>query len=292
LFWLLFFVGLYAVHYLYTRRSPLKLDKNSVVVITGACNGIGRQTARILAQRYKCKFIILDIMYSKFREVSAELEALGSVVTCFPCDLRSESSMNNALFNIRQSGATINVLINNAGIVVPKNFDKQTYADHVQTMAVNYLAPVFLTLGLRDRLKDGHVVTIASVASLMPGKQLSSYVASKHAIYGFFNCLRTELASRGDRSLTCSLICPYTTDTGFLKGFETRLNKIIPVLKEAEVGRIIADTVINRQEIVFIPFWIGFVVKLGSLLPECYKDKLVSWLDKSNYESNPELKTE
>lgn len=88
----------------------------------------------------------------------------------------------------------IDVLINNAGIVIPKNFDEQTYADHAKTMAVNYLAPVFFTLNLKDRLK-GHVVTIASIASLLRGKKLSSYVASKHAIYGFFNCMRTELAS-------------------------------------------------------------------------------------------------
>lgn len=245
LWWILIAVVIYLVHKLYTRRPLLQLDKNSLVVITGACNGIGRETARLLAQRHQCKLIILDIMSNKFKEVQAELEGLGSVVTCYKCDLSSENSMNDVLKEIRASGAMIDVLINNAGIVVPKNWDEQTYADHVKTMAVNYLAPVFFTLGLRDRLK-GHVVTIASIASLLRGNKLTSYMASKHAIYGFFNCLRTELAGQRNPTLTCSLICPYAIDTGMFTGFKTRLNKILPMLEVAEVGKIIADTVVNR----------------------------------------------
>lgn len=290
-FWVLFPVIVYGLHKLYTRRPPLQLDKNSLVVITGACNGIGRQTAKVLAQRHQCKFIILDIMSGKFKEVQAELEALGSVVTCYKCDLSSENSMNDVLKDIRASGAMIDVLINNAGIVVPKNFEEQTYADHVKTMAVNYLAPVFFTLGLRDRLK-GHVVTIASIASLLRGNKLTSYMASKHAIYGFFNCVRTELAGQRSPTLTCSMVCPYAIDTGMFTGFKTRLNKVLPMLKEAEVGKIIADTVVNREEVVFIPSWLGFVVKLTSLLPEYYIDRIAGYLDTSDYIGNPALKKE
>jgi hypothetical protein len=45
LFWVIFFGIVYLVHKLYTRRPNLILDKNSTVVITGACNGIGRRAA-------------------------------------------------------------------------------------------------------------------------------------------------------------------------------------------------------------------------------------------------------
>lgn len=45
LFCLGFFALVYVVWKLYSRKTPLKLDKNSVVVITGACNGIGKKTA-------------------------------------------------------------------------------------------------------------------------------------------------------------------------------------------------------------------------------------------------------
>lgn len=88
------------------------------------------------------------------------------------------------------------------------------------------------------------------------------------------------------------MVCPYAIDTGFFTGFETRLNKILPMLKEADVGKIIADTVLNRDEIVFIPFWLGFVTKVVSLLPEYYLDRITAYLDTSTFEGNPGLKKE
>lgn len=92
--WLIILAIIYIVHRLYIRRTPLQLDSNSVVVITGACHGIGRRTALVLAEKYKCRLVILDIMANKFREVQKELEDRGSVVACYKCDLSSESSMN------------------------------------------------------------------------------------------------------------------------------------------------------------------------------------------------------
>lgn len=63
-------------------------------------------------------------------------------------------------------------------------------------MNVNTIAPMILTrliLPYMIENKKGHIVFIASVASINHGLKLSDYVASKHAIYGFNNCLRLEL---------------------------------------------------------------------------------------------------
>lgn len=184
-------------------------------------------------------------MSHKFKEVTQSLEALGSVVTCHKVDLSSEDSIKDVADEIIKSGVAIDLLINNAGIVIPKRFEEQTYRDHQKTMAVNYLAPVYLTLLLKNRIK-GHIVTIASIASLLRGNNLSSYVASKHAVYGFFNCLRTECCTYGIKNLTFSLVCPYAINTGMFEGFETKLNKIIPMLDETHVGKIIANTCVNK----------------------------------------------
>lgn len=66
LVWLAVFALLYSIHKVVTRRTPLLLDKNSVIIITGACNGLGRATANLLAQRYRCTIVVLDIMSHKF----------------------------------------------------------------------------------------------------------------------------------------------------------------------------------------------------------------------------------
>lgn len=84
-----FLALVYVIWKLYSRKTPLKLDKNSVVVITGACNGIGKKTAEELARRHQPRIIILDIMSHKFKEITQSLEALGSVVTCYKVDLSS-----------------------------------------------------------------------------------------------------------------------------------------------------------------------------------------------------------
>lgn len=121
--WIVILIIVYFVHRLYVKKTPLQLDSNSVVVITGACNGIGRRTALLLAERYKCRIVILDIMANKFRDVQKELEDKGSVVACYKCDLSSENSMNDVLKEIRANYDKIDVLINNAGIVIPKAWD-------------------------------------------------------------------------------------------------------------------------------------------------------------------------
>jgi short-subunit dehydrogenase len=64
----------------------------------------------------------------------------------------------------------IDVLINNAGIIIPKTHENLSYEDHLRTLQVNYLAPVHLTTSLLTNLNGGHVVTIASVASIFQGQ--------------------------------------------------------------------------------------------------------------------------
>lgn len=63
-------------------RKPLVLNKDSVVVLTGGCDGLGRLTALDLAKRYQVKLVILDIQVQKFEALQNEIEALGSQVQC------------------------------------------------------------------------------------------------------------------------------------------------------------------------------------------------------------------
>lgn len=286
---LIIILVLFILNRLLNRKAPVLLDANSVVVITGAAQGIGRLTALELARRHKCRFILMDILEDKVKGVVAELQALGCLAISYKVDLTSVDSMNEVLTDIKAKNPQIDVLINNAGIVIPKGWDEQTYGHHLKTIAVNYLAPVHMTLSLKDHLK-GHVVTIASVAALLRGLKLTSYCASKHAIYGFNHCLRTELAAENNKKITSSMVCPYAINTGFFEGFETRINKIVPMLDEKHVAGIIADTAVNRSEVVFIPWYFGFLIKFMSVFPEYYLDRLTAWLDTSTYKNNPGLK--
>lgn len=62
-------IVVYKLHKRITKRKPLVLNKDSVVVLTGGCDGIGRLTAIELAKHYKSKLIILDIQAQKFQDL-------------------------------------------------------------------------------------------------------------------------------------------------------------------------------------------------------------------------------
>lgn len=72
-FWLIFIVivlVLYRLNKLITKKKPLVLTKDSVVVLTGGCDGIGRLTAIQLAKHYQSKLVILDIQSKKFADLT------------------------------------------------------------------------------------------------------------------------------------------------------------------------------------------------------------------------------
>lgn len=278
-------LALYRIHKILTKKKPLILTKDSVIIITGGCDGIGRLTAIELAQKYKSKLIILDIQAQKFEGLKKELESHGSEVQCIECDLSNVESMDKALNEIKGKHPQIDVLVNNAGIAFQKELKvASSYSRNLKTLQVNYLAGSHLFVELLDQLK-GHVVTIASIASIIRGNKLSSYVASKAAIYAFFNSARTELLYSHPH-ISMSLVCPWAIDTGMFEGFKTRLQKIVPLLKPNYVAEVIHSAIINKPEVVFIPEYIGFLSKLVNLLPDYYVDRLYHWADTSEYTNN------
>ena len=60
---------LHRIHKFITKKKPTVLNKESVVVLTGGCDGLGRLTAIQLAKNYKCKLVILDFQEKKFPDL-------------------------------------------------------------------------------------------------------------------------------------------------------------------------------------------------------------------------------
>ena len=96
-------------------------------------------------------------------------------------------------------------------------------------MNVNFFAPVKVINGLLTRLEGGHIAVVGSIASIIDGgtyifslaTELSSYVSSKHAIYGYCNSLRQEL-KKSKKNITVSIGCPYAINTTMFAGFKTK----------------------------------------------------------------------
>jgi retinol dehydrogenase 14 len=148
-----------------TTAGPMS---GRTVIVTGSTGGIGKATARRLAQM-GATVAVVGRDRSRTEAASTEIrDATGSRVYWFTADLSSQAQVRGLAAELLDSLPTIDVLVNNAGGYW--NTRHVTDDDLERTFAVNHLAPFLLTALLLDRLRasaDGRVVTVASNAQAM-----------------------------------------------------------------------------------------------------------------------------
>ena len=113
-------IGVHIVMRVIGRKKPVKLDKDSFVVITGGCMGIGKQMALELAKRYQCSLLIIDRRKDLFASVTAEIAEIGGTCECKETDLGSEGSVSELINFLLGRKKGIDLFIYNAGVMIPK----------------------------------------------------------------------------------------------------------------------------------------------------------------------------
>ena len=170
-----------------------------VIVITGASEGIGRALACELSP--DGPWLVLAARDAqRLDEAAAACQALGAEVLAVPTDVADETACRALIERAVERFGGIDVLVNNAGITMWSRFD--AVADLTafeRLMRVNYLSCVYLTAAALAHLKKsrGLIVAVASLAGLTGVPERTGYAASKHAMIGFFDSLRIELAGSG-----------------------------------------------------------------------------------------------
>jgi all-trans-retinol dehydrogenase (NAD+) len=153
--------------------------KDTTILITGGCMGIGRQIIKHLSN-YNCKIINLDIREEDFIEVVKD----NNNVINYKCDLSKRNDIDTIFNTLRDT--RIDILINNAAVAFNRHFDDVTIDMITQTTEVNLLASMILCKKVIDKMNSrGHIVNIASVMSHATSKKSSLYVMSKWGLYGF-----------------------------------------------------------------------------------------------------------
>ncbi len=180
--------------------------RNAVVVVTGAAGGLGRGLCLHFAQA-GARIAALDRDAVALRGLAAELRVLGHEPLCVPCDVSDAQACTDAMGEVAAHFGGIDMLVNNAGISHRSAF-AQTRPDVIRrVMDVNFFGAVHCTHAALPSLRAsrGMVVAVSSVAGFSPLIARTGYAASKHALHGFFDSLRTELADDGVDVL---LVCP------------------------------------------------------------------------------------
>ena len=185
--------------------------KENVTILTGASSGIGREMARQLAEQGAWLALAArDI--GRLEEAAAECRQHGGRAIAVKTDVALEGDCRNLVARTVAEYGRLDTLINNAGISMWAPFDQvQDLSILDNIMHVNYLGAAYCTYYALPELKrtKGRIVAVSSLAGKNGIPTRSGYAASKHAMVGFFDSLRIELAETG---VSVTLIYP-----GFVK---------------------------------------------------------------------------
>ena len=169
------------------------------VLITGASEGIGRALALMLATE-KPRLALAARSEARLAEAARACTARGAEVVALPGDVSREEDCRQLVARTLERFGTLDVLVNNAGITMWSRFDEiSDLGVFTRLLAVNYLGAVYTTAAALPHLKAsrGLIVAVASIAGLTGVPERTAYAASKHAMVGFFESLRIELAGSG-----------------------------------------------------------------------------------------------
>ncbi len=186
-----------------------------VALITGASSGIGKEFARIHAERGS-DLVIVARREDKLNELKAELESKHGVqVMVIVKDLTSPSAPAEIYDDVKQAGIEVDYLINNAGFGGRGKFHEREWAKDLAMINVNVVALTALTrLFLADFVErnSGRILNVSSTASLVPGPLQAVYYATKAYVTSFSNAIAEELH---DTNITVTALLPGATETEF-----------------------------------------------------------------------------
>lgn len=184
-----------------------------VVVITGAADGLGLALSKqFLAAG--AHVALLDVNGSAARmAVERLLLSAPRRAIAITCDVSDATDCQHAIATVMAHWGGIDVLINNAGIAHRSLLCDTGLAVLRQVMDINFFGAVHCTqLALQSlRARRGQIVVISSIAGFSPLFGRTGYSASKHALHGFFDSLRSEVEDDG---VDVTIVCPAFIATG------------------------------------------------------------------------------
>ena len=234
---------------------------DKVVAVTGGARGIGLATATVL-HGLGAKVAIGDIDRSAVKEAS---NGLGLEIGR-RLDVTDRRSFTDFLDTVEERLGTVDVLVNNAGVVAVGSAVDEADAVTRRLLEVNIYGVILGTRLAAQRMLPrghGHVINIASAGSVQPVEGIATYCATKHAVLGYTDAVRMENRSTG---IHFSAILPFLTNTemiagvGHARGFKN--------IEPEDVARAVAGVIAKPKARVFVPRSFGRVVAAQRFLPQ------------------------
>lgn len=185
---------------------------NKVAIVTGGGRGIGKAIALALAKS-GCNVVVAARIEEEISESVREISNLGAKGLAIKTDVRFKEDIENLVEKAMENFHQIDILINNAGILIRKNLMDTTEEEWDNTMDTN-LKGMYLcckeVLPIMMEQNSGIIINISSGAGKYGCAEMSAYCASKFAVIGLTESLASELEERGIKVYT---VCPSGVDT-------------------------------------------------------------------------------
>jgi 3-oxoacyl-[acyl-carrier protein] reductase len=226
----------------------IKLEGKTALV-TGASRGIGRAIAIELAKQGLKRLFLVARNRKKLAEVAAEIEVFGVEVVPLAIDLTDSAAVNIAIAQAWRDRGPIHLLVNCAGVAHQESFLRSNLSSIQEELALNLMGTYTITRIIAKRMAAQHEGTIVNVSSLM-GKfaapTMATYSATKFAILGFTQALRSELAPY---NIHVTALLPTLTDTDMVRDFKT-FRWVVPMTTEKVAQALIVGLHKDAPEIL------------------------------------------
>lgn len=200
------------------RENNREENKGKTVLITGASNGFGMEFAKLFAQD-GYNLILVARSTDRLRKLGHSLQDEHQLehVCVITADLTLPDSAKEVYEEVKKSGITVDVLVNNAGAGVHGYFYETDLEREQAIIQLNINTPVTLTKLFLQHMKErneGKILNLASLVSFMPSPLMAIYGATKAFMLSFSEALSNELQST---NITVTALCPGASNTMFFR---------------------------------------------------------------------------
>ncbi|CAM3431127.1 SDR family NAD(P)-dependent oxidoreductase [Cytobacillus oceanisediminis] len=249
--------------------------KNRNVIITGASGGIGAHMAALCAER-GANLVLLARNLEKLNALKADLQSRFSVdIHVHKLDVSNTDEVSAVFSEILARIGRVDILVNNAGYGIFREAHEAKIEEIKGMFDVNVvglMACTSMVLPAMRQQKSGHIINIASQAGKIATPKSSVYSATKHAVLGYTNSLRMELA---DSNVFVTAVNPGPIETNFFNIADEKGTYVKNVqrymLKPEYVALKVVDAMLTPAREINLPQWMNAGSIVYTLFPRLFE---------------------
>ena len=218
-------------------------------LVTGASKGIGRAIALELARNGIKRLVLVARNRDRLADIASEVEALGAEAIPLSLDLAKAVDVDIEIAQVWRDYGPIHLLVNSAGVAHQTPFLQAQTPQMQAELSTNLMGVYSITRVIARRMavmEEGAIVNVSSLMGKVAAPTMSTYSATKFALLGFTQALRSELAGHNVRVVA---LLPTLTRTDMVDDFDW-FKWVVPVTPEKVASALICGLQQGSSEIL------------------------------------------